>query len=265
MAVAAFHDDRTDEYLVQKYSVGLIPSINLVDTRYRNIQNSPVLAVGAAQFTPDQDQIELPVVGIEVPLIVSQRGGEIILDNQFTVANFNQALQTKQYSIVHIASHGNFQSKVPEEIYLQFYDRKLSPEVFQFLGEFQELDLHNLDLMVFSIERSGLGDKTWPFGFAGLALQAGAKSALASLWDISDTGTLAFMSNFYEQLKVAPIKAEAVRQTQIAMIENQLRKEGSQIISSTGNVPLPEDLLHENVDLSHPFYWAAFTIVGSPW
>ena len=259
--LAALYDGRTGEYLVQKYSVGLIPSINLVDTRYRNIKNSRVLALGAAQFTPDQDQIELPAVGIEVPLIVEERGGEFFLDNKFTFDNLVNSHQEFSFPIIHLATHADFQTGVPDEIYIQLFDRKLR------LNEFRELGLKNpvVDLITISACRTAFGDENAELGYGGLAVQTGAKSALASLWYISDTGTLAFMSNFYNQLKVAPIKAEALRQTQIAMIKNQLRKEGAQIITPTGNVPLPEDLIYENVDLSHPFYWSAFTMIGSPW
>lgn len=37
-------------------------------------------------------------------------------------------------------------------------------------------------------------------GFAGLAAQSGARSALASLWYVNDEGTLTLMSKFYRQL-----------------------------------------------------------------
>ncbi|MDJ0718132.1 MAG: CHAT domain-containing protein, partial [Prochloraceae cyanobacterium] len=259
--LAALYDDKTGKYLVQKYSVGLIPSINLVDTRYRNIQNSRVLALGAAEFRPDQDQIELPAVGIEVPLIVEERGGEFFLNNQFTFDNLVDSHEEFRFPIIHLATHADFQTGVPEEIYIQLFDRKLR------LNEFRELGLKEpvIDLITISACRTAFGDLNAELGYGGLAVQTGAKSALASLWLISDTGTLALMSNFYNQLKVAPIKAEALRQTQIAMIENQLRIEGAQIITPTGNVPLPEDLIYENIDLSHPFYWSAFTMIGSPW
>ncbi len=51
LPLAALYDEKTDKFLVEKYSIGLIPSINLVDTRYRNLKNSPVLAFGASEFT----------------------------------------------------------------------------------------------------------------------------------------------------------------------------------------------------------------------
>jgi CHAT domain-containing protein len=55
--------------------------------------------------------------------------------------------------------------------------------------------------------RSG-DDNDIELGFAGLAVQAGVKSVLATLWYVSDEGTLGLMAEFYHFLKVAPIKAK---------------------------------------------------------
>ncbi|MEM8641200.1 MAG: CHAT domain-containing protein, partial [Cyanobacteria bacterium P01_G01_bin.54] len=98
----------------------------------------------------------------------------------------------------------------------------------------------------------------------GSALQAGVKSVLASLWQVSDLGTLVLMNQFYDQLgnPDVPIKAEALRQAQLAL----LRGETSLANGTIGDVPLPPELARfTNADLSHPYYWSAFTLVGSPW
>ncbi|NEQ70946.1 MAG: CHAT domain-containing protein, partial [Symploca sp. SIO2D2] len=103
-------------------------------------------------------------------------------------------------------------------------------------------------------------------GFAGLAVLAGAKSALASLWYVSDTGTLGLMTSFYEKLHTAPIKTQALRQAQLAMLNQEVRIEGNKLVSTSGNWFLPPQLKDlEGVELSHPFYWSAFTMIGNPW
>jgi CHAT domain-containing protein len=123
-----------------------------------------------------------------------------------------------------------------------------------------------VELLVLSACRTALGDEQAEFGFAGLAVLAGAKSAVASLWSISDQGTLGLMTTFYEQLGKAPIKAEALRQAQIAMLKGQVRLEGGKLRTPNAEIPLPPDLVAlGDQKLEHPYYWSAFTMIGNPW
>ncbi|NJO46515.1 MAG: CHAT domain-containing protein [Oscillatoriales cyanobacterium RM2_1_1] len=112
----------------------------------------------------------------------------------------------------------------------------------------------------------GGGDRQAELGFAGLAVQAGVKSAIASLWYVSDQGTLGLMSEFYTDLRTAPIKAAALRQAQMDMIQGVVRIESGQLVTRRGAVPLPPELADIGTQsLAHPYYWAGFTLIGSPW
>ena len=74
------------------------------------------------------------------------------------------------------------------------------------------------------------------------------------------------MTEFYKQLSTAPIKAEAMRRAQIEMINGNVMIEGGVMRGSRGSYTLPESLQEiENQTLTHPYYWAAFTLIGSPW
>ena len=111
-----------------------------------------------------------------------------------------------------------------------------------------------------------MGNTDAELGFAGFALLAGAKSALASLWKVSDEATAGLMITFYQALDQEAIKAEALRDAQLAMINGQVYTENGQLVWPGGSLPLPPDLVVDGrQDLSHPFYWAACTLVGSPW
>ena len=114
--------------------------------------------------------------------------------------------------------------------------------------------------------KTAVGDADVELGFAGLAFQSGVKSALASLWYVSDTGTLALMSEFYQQLKTTQTKAEALRQTQLGMIHGEVRLQQGELLLSRGEIPLPPEIANSGENnLSHPYYWAAFSLIGSPW
>ena len=256
--LAVLHDGKG--FIVERYSVGLMPSLSLTDTRYVNVKNASVLAMGAAQFT---DQNPLPAVPVEVSVIAGKLGSsKSFLNSGFTLENLKSARISKPYGIIHLATHAEFQEGKPGNSYIQLWDMKLS------LDKLRQLKLSDppVEMLVLSACRSAVGDESVELGFTGLAVQAGVKSALGSLWYVSDEGTLGLMITFYEQLKTAPIKAEALRQAQLAMLKGEVRLEGGQLVTSRGSFPLPPELGKlGNKDLTHPFYWSAFTMIGNPW
>ncbi len=255
LPLAALHDG--EQYLVENYSVGLMPSISLSDTRYVDIRNLQVLAMGAQTFT---DHNPLPSVPVELSFIEQLWGGQAFLDEEFTESNLKKARTNNPYSILHLATHGEFLPGDITNSYIQFSNEKLT------LDQFRTLGLNNppVELMVLSACRTALGDEDAELGFAGLALQAGVKTALGSLWYVSDEGTLALMSNFYQQLKTAPIKAEALRQAQLAMIRGEVRLENGALTGTglRGSVSSENEM---STDFTHPYYWSAFTMIGNPW
>jgi CHAT domain-containing protein len=258
LPIAALHDG--NGFIVERYSIGLIPSLSLTDTRYTDVKNLQVLAMGASQFT---DQNPLPAVPMELSVIVGQLWqGQSFLNEEFTLDNLKTARASQPFGIIHFATHGEFKPGEPENSYIQFEDTKLR------LDQLQDLKLNDppVELMVLSACRTALGDEEAELGFTGLAVQAGVKSALGSLWYVSDEGTLGFMTQFYEQLKQAPIKVEALRQAQLAMLRGEVRLENGQLVTPNGTFPLPPELAElGDKKLSHPYYWSAFTLVGNPW
>ena len=255
---AALHDG--EKFVIEKYQIARIPAFNLTDTTYEAEPEKDVLAMGASKFT---DLPSLPGVEVELNTIVPKLwSGRKIINQQFTIKNFQEAHQQGNFDIVHIASHSKFSAGSPEDSYIQFSDRKLSLEQLADL----ELELPPVDLLVLSACETALGNEDAEFGFAGLAMQAGVKSALASLWLIDDTGTVVLMSEFYQQLRSTNIKAEALRKAQIRMLQQKVFVEGTKIRGSAVEVNLPTTTVQtEAQNFSHPFYWAGFTIIGNPW
>ncbi|MEQ9548031.1 MAG: CHAT domain-containing protein [Coleofasciculus sp. G3-WIS-01] len=258
LPVAALHDG--NGFIVERYSIGFMPSLSLTDTRYVDVSDLQVLAMGASEFTT---QNPLPAVPVELSAIADKLWqGESFLNSTFTPANLKAARAAQPFGIVHLATHGEFKSGKPENSYIQFWNTRLS------LDQIRQLGLHNppVELMVLSACRTALGNEEAELGFTGLAVQAGVKSALGSLWYVSDEGTLGLMTTFYPNLKQVPIKAEALRQTQLAMIQGQVRIENGQLITPNGTIILPEELAGiEDKEFTHPYFWSAFTLVGSPW
>jgi len=258
LPVAALHDGK--QFLVEKYSLGLIPSVNLTDTRYQSLKDAQVLAMGASTFA---SQKPLPAVPVELLTITPKLWrGKSFLNEDFTLDNLKSQRAKEPFAIIHLATHGEFKPGLPSNSYIQLFDTQLK------LNELRQLGWNNppVELLVLSACRTAVGDEDAELGFAGLAVQAGVKSALASLWYVSDEATLGLMTEFYQQLKVAPIKAQALRDAQLAMMKGQVRLEGGHLHESGEKLPLPPELVKlGDKSLEHPYYWAAFTMIGSPW
>ena len=260
--LAALHDGQ--QYLIENYSVGLMPSLSLTNTDYVKLEDLSVLAMGAETFA---DQTPLPAAGFELEVITKQLWpGESFLNEDFTVENLKKARSRRNYGIIHLATHAEFKRGKPANSYIQFNNEKLG------LDRLRELGLSNpaVELMVLSACRTAVGDEEAELGFAGLAHQAGVKTVLGSLWYVSDSGTLVLMSEFYERLKTAPIKAEALRQTQLAMLRQEVKLEDDKLIIRGNNrevrsFDLPPELQNQSTDLSHPYFWSGFTMIGNPW
>lgn len=256
LPMAALHDGK--QFLIEKYSLGLIPAFSLVDRHPATLQGTKVLAMGASEF---QDQPPLPAVPVELTAITRTLWqGTSLLNQDFTVANLKAQRAAASYGIVHLATHAEFLPGEANQSYIQFWHQRLHPTQFRDLG----LRVPIVQLLVLSACRTALGDPEAELGFAGLAVQSGSRAAIASLWSVSDAGTVVLMTELYRQLKTSPIKAEALRQAQLALLRKQVNV-NQNLALRTGGASLPPDVTFERIDLSHPYYWAAFTLIGNPW
>ncbi|VXD12366.1 conserved exported hypothetical protein [Planktothrix serta PCC 8927] len=267
-----------ERFLIEKYALTRIPAFNLMNLNYETVKNAAVLAMGASEF---KNQNPLPAVPFELSTIVNSDGmngnitlpitnlenspqweGQSFLNQGFTVDNLKRLLSLSPYRIVHLATHAEFKPGKPGNSYIQFWNEQLK------LDQMGQFNWKNppIELLVLSACKTAVGDKDAELGFAGLAFQSGVKTALASLWYVSDTGTLALMSEFYQQLKTTSTKAQALQQTQIQMLKGDVRLQQGELLLSRGEISLPPEIASEGTDnLSHPYYWGAFTLIGSPW
>lgn len=156
---------------------------------------------------------------------------KLLLDSDFTAEQLEDEVAADDYQIVHISTHGQF-SSVPERTFLVAWDRLIDiremAQIFQGAG--------NIDLLVLSACQSAVGDERSTLGLAGLAVQSGARSAIASLWLVDSTGSSVLMDRFYEGLNQGLNSAEALQQAQVTLMQSTA--------------------------FNHPFYWAAFVLVG---
>jgi filamentous hemagglutinin family protein len=268
LPMAALHDG--EQFLVEKYSLALIPSFSLTNVKYEGIRDQKVLAMGTKDFAQDEEQKPLLAVPIELGAIKDRlvNKATTVQGQEFTFETLKEKRANNPYKIIHLATHADFR-KGPDgkdDSYIQLYNRKLR------LAEIRNLGWNDpqVELLILSACKSAVGDSDSELGFAGLAVQTGVKSAIASLWYVSDPGTLGLMNELYTNLNSTSIKAEALREAQIAMLRGKVKIESDRYVGSKFSIPLNKDqseLLRTRIEgsLTHPYYWSAFTIIGSPW
>jgi CHAT domain-containing protein len=262
---AALYDGK--EFLVERYSLSVMPSLSLTDIRYDNIADDEVLAMGVSVF---EDKAPLPAVPIELESIAPPSEGKSFLNQDFTLGNLQAQRANRPFGIIHLATHSEFQPGEPKNSYIQLWDTKLR------IDQMRQLRWNSppVNLLVLSACSTALGDEEAELGFAGLAVASGARSALASLWEVSDEGTLGLMTEFYRQLRAPKregnltIKAEALRRAHLQMLRGRVRIQDGMLrvegVSASLTLP-PEIAGRGDRVLSHPYYWAAFTMIGNPW
>ncbi|ACB51523.1 hypothetical protein cce_2173 [Crocosphaera subtropica ATCC 51142] len=254
---AALHDG--ENFLIENYGITRIPGFNLTNWDYETLEDAQILAMGASEFPNDQ-----PLPGVAAELSTITPGlweGVTLLNEAFTLGNLKEHRQRNPYSIIHLATHAQFNPGNPSHSYIQFSDTRLN------LKEMEDLNWSQppVDLLVLSACNTALGDIDAELGFVGLALQSGVNSAVGSLWRASDLGTLGMMSEFYWQLKETSLKAEALRRAQMAMIQGNVRWREGQLETPREDISLTSEAMRvEGLDLSHPYYWSGFSLVGNP-
>ncbi|WP_157373929.1 CHAT domain-containing protein [Nostoc sp. PCC 7107] len=232
--MAALYDGK--QYLIEKnYSISLTPGLQLLDPKPIKLDNLNILAAGLSKSVQDFDS--LPGVEEEFKGIRQQIPAKILLNEMFTKSKFTQTINSLPFSIIHVATHGKFSSR-SENTFLLTYNDKINAKE---LDEFFRTDTgyrQPIELLVLSACSTAEGDTRAALGMAGVAIRAGARSTVGSLWVVPDDSTTLLMIRFYQELRNKKVtKAEALRQAQLAILHDER--------------------------FSKPVHWAAFVLIGN--
>lgn len=260
---AALHDGQ--QSFGERYAFSVTPSISLMRQDLEpEGESQKQLAFGASQF---QGLAPLPLVPQEVERIAANGRGELFLNSSFTPEALINRVADPRVRRVHLATHAEFLPGGPSSSRL--YTGAGSMNLSRFAALRQRRPGNPLDLFVLSACRTALGDPSSELGFAGLALQAGALSAIGTLWYVDDVATSAFFVQFYRFLDQGLPKAEALQATRHGFAAGLVRLQGDQVIGMDGR-PLidsltPQQQRRVGEGLQHPFFWSGITLLGTPW
>ncbi len=175
----------------------------------------------------------------EADFIHESIGGDLFKGKNVTKTQFVQSAEN--YHLLHLATHGHVNDDEDAYSYLTFscLDDGLENERL-FTKEIYHLKL-SAELVTLSACQAGIGTLQKGEGMISLARgfsYAGAKTVLATLWNVNDEKTRQVMSLFYQNLKRGLEKDKALHQAKLDFINR---------------VPHDE---------AAPYFWAAFISIG---
>jgi CHAT domain-containing protein len=237
--MAALHDG--SKYLVEKYAIALTPGLQLLNPQPLSRSQLRALIAGATNAPSFQanNLNPLPAVARELNDIAEMLPNNDKRENEnFTKANLQAIIDRVPFPVVHIATHGQFSSNA-EKTFILDWNGQIN--VRDLDGLLRVTDRKRpIELLVLSACETVAGDNRAALGLAGVAVRAGARSTLATLWQVNDASTAVFMSEFYTELAKSDRsvnKAEALRRAQIKLLQDS--------------------------KYQHPYFWAPYVLVGN--
>jgi CHAT domain-containing protein len=230
---AALYDG--SHFLIEEFAVST--SLGLTLTSPRPIERESVKVLAGGLTLPVDGFPPLPGVATELDEISTLFATTELRNQAFRVAPLFTELSEGGYSIVHIATHGQFKADYRQSFLLTYDGRMTMDQLENTVGMRRYLN-EPVELLMLSACETAVGDDRAALGLAGIALKAGARSAVASLWSISDEATAIIVRNFYTQLKDPAItKAQALRFAQVNALNDRR--------------------------YAHPAVWSAYLLIGN--
>lgn len=230
--------------------------LNMLSRRTSGVMNrglsDPIMAASESESADNPEQsvpqrretmsrvkkaLALPGVEKEIQRVAQTLQAHVLVNEKFRLEDFSQNFQQNDYQIVHIASHGFFRA-APDQSFIMTYDQLLGMDQLEALIKPRQLSARPVELISLSACQTAEGDDRTPLGLTGVALKSGARSAMGSLWPVSDTAAQQLFTAFYINLKNPQYtKAMALRNAQLDLMKRDRFR--------------------------HPFFWSPFILVGN--
>ncbi len=257
--MAALSDDK--QFLIEKYAIANTPTLTLINPTQLNPKGMRVLAFGLTEpatvetlagprFFEPLRQVNSELKNVTTIMPKSQG----LLDRNFTPERLQQELEKNAYPVIHLATHGKFGIDAKETFLVtgnlvrenrqnpttERYNEKLTMnELYQVISNTRDKD-SRIELLTLTACETAAGSDREALGLAGISLQAGAQSAIASLWKVDDAATVQLITKFYQSWQGELQKAKALQASQIAWLQE-----------------------HHQGLYSHPGYWTPFILIGN--
>ncbi|HEY2975879.1 MAG TPA: CHAT domain-containing protein, partial [Pyrinomonadaceae bacterium] len=224
-----------NKFLIDDYVIAYLPAAAaLVQEDKSSDAGKSMLAMAPASTRLQYTRLESQSVSGFFP-----KQHTLLIGSRATESSFKKLAE--EFDLIHLATHGYFNKTNPLLSGLTLEsdatdDGRL--EVHEIMGlrlKAQLVTLSACDTAVGSGYFSEIPPGDDLVGLTRAFLSTGAPSVLASLWEINDRSAVSFMDSFYRQLR------QTDKATALALAQRQMRMRGV---------------------YRHPYYWAAFEIVG---
>ena len=234
---AAFHDG--EQFLVEKYAVAVTQGLALTKSEKlsRNMEQRVFLG-GISEAVQEFDPLpKVPDELSEIEKFYPKPQSKKLLNSEFKKDPFESEIEKNQYSIVHIASHGEF-NKNPRKNFVLIYDSKITIDDLEKLIKFSAPKI-SVELLILSACKTAEGSEQAVLGLAGVAVKTGVKTALGNLWKVDDEASHQLSVEFHRQLRQRQDLniAQVLQQAQVKRLNIK--------------------------DKEHPFFWAPLLLVGN--
>lgn len=222
-------------FLIESYAIAVTPGLTLINPTKIAPEKIHILAAG---ISTGNDKFEaLPGVSLEIEEIASLYSTKVLMNDNFSLANFENELRSGNYNVVHIASHGKFSDHIEDSFLLTADDRLSFNKLSDCVGLYRFRE-NPLELITLSACETASGNEQAALGLAGLSIKIGARSALATLWAVEDEVAAQLVPEFYRQLKTKNTsRAMALKRAKLNMLNNPT--------------------------YGHPGYWAPFILINN--
>lgn len=239
--IAALHDGK--QFLIERYDIATTTGFKIEESR-KNL-NFQVLALGVTEAATIDNRTFPPLANVQIEIDRIKTlfpNTEVLLNQNFRSDRVSDKLNQKPFNILHIATHGQFSYEANNTFLVLGNERKLNLKNLYDLLSATEGRYNSIELLVLSACETAVGGEGTAFlGLGGLAVQAGIKTAVATLWFVQDASTADLVGKFYENL-----------------LDNNFTRVGA--LSEAQRALIRGDYGGE---YTHPAYWAPFILIGN--
>lgn len=222
-------DEDNQEFLIKGTDVSYLYSVSFLNYNERVNRNASKKLLAYAPVNFDETGlIPLKKTFDELSAIEAQIGGSLRFESDATKSDFLS--ESSNYRIIHLATHAN----ANENPWIAFSDDKVKlHELYTYRNNAELVTLSACNTLLGEVA-SGEGVLSLSRGF----FYSGAKSVVASLWNVNDQSTSTIMADFYANLKAGQGKSEALNNAKRNYLKTHSLSERS------------------------PYYWSSFVLIG---